>query len=157
MRLCGFVCYLHQHFLQGEKFPVVLLHTSHTHFSHSLILWVFPWSGHRYIGSKLSFFFFFFCLYIGKLFFHFSVTSSPALSQCHLFHNCFCQQNVFCSLSAFHIGIHALRLDWEDSGAGTVSGLACVYVYLSSKSPSSEPQSPVTVTNASVGEKALTY
>lgn len=61
MRVLGFVCYLHQHFLQGEKFPVVLLHTSHSHFFHSLILWVFSWSGHRYVGSRH------FILYIGKL------------------------------------------------------------------------------------------
>lgn len=38
MRVLGFVYYLHQHFLQGEKLPVVLLHTSHPHFFHSLIL-----------------------------------------------------------------------------------------------------------------------
>ena len=40
---------------------------------------------------------------LANFFFHFSITDSPVLFQCHLFHNCFCQQNIFHSLSAFHI------------------------------------------------------
>lgn len=41
--------------------------------------------------------------------------------------------------------------------AETVSRLTFIYVYLSSKSPSFKPQSPITVTNIGVSEKVLAY
>lgn len=90
-RLLGLVCYWYLHFPQHEKRPVVLLHTSHAHFCHSLILWGFSQSGRGHIGSRR------FALCIGKLYFlfHFSITASPVLS--------ISQQNVLLTLSAFHI------------------------------------------------------
>lgn len=152
-RVLGFVCYLHQHFLQGEKFPVVLLHTSHSHFFHSLILWVFSWSGHRYVGSRH------FILYIGKLLLlllFFPTLQSPILlSSSSTISQQFLSAKQLPLPICFPHQMHALSLDWEVSGAGTVSRLIYLYGYLSSKSPSSKPQSPITVTNAAVGEKAL--
>lgn len=147
-RLLGFVCYLYRNFLQCENFPVVLLHTSHTHFSHSLILFLI-WSQSYWQQAFCS-------LYWQTFFFHFSSTDSPVLSQCHLFHNCFLSTKHLPLPICFPHQIHALSLDWEASGAGTVSRLTCMYVYLPSKSPSSKPQSPITVTNACVDEKTLT-
>lgn len=101
---------------QGEKLLTVLLHISHLNFSHSLILWVFSWSGHRYAGSRHS------VLCIGKLFStQFSINDSfplpvPSISQQFLSTKhlllpiCFLHQN------------HALSLDWKSLGQGLSLG-----------------------------------
>lgn len=148
-----FIFCLHQHFLQGEEFPLVYIPFIWTSSTPSFFEPV-PDLVTGTLAAGILFFilanFFFF-------FFHFSITGSPFLSQCYLFHNHFCQQNTSHSLCAFHLWILAPSVDWEVNRVGTVSGFTCVYVYLSAKSPSSKPQRLITVSSADVGEKTLTF
>lgn len=111
-KVAWFCLLFNDHYLQGERFPIVLLHTSHLDFSHSLILWVFSWSGHRYAGSRHS------VLCIGKLFVpRFSITDSfplpvPSISQQFL-----STKHLLLPICFPH-QIYALSLDWKSLGQG---------------------------------------
>lgn len=91
----------------GWEIPHSSLHTSHLDFSHSLILWVFFWSGHRCAGSRHS------VLCTGKLFSpHFSITDSfpltvPSISQKFLL-----TKHLLLPISFPH-QTHTLSLDWK--------------------------------------------
>lgn len=145
-----FIFCLHQHFLQGEEFPLVYIPLTWTSSTPSFFEPV-PDLVTGTLAAGILFFI------LANFFF--STFQSLVLLSSHsaiYFTTIFCQQNTSHSLFAFHLWILALSVDWEVNRVGTVFGFTCVYVYLSAKSPSSKPQSLITVSCADVGEKALT-
>lgn len=104
------------HYLQGDKFPIALLHTSHLDFSHSLILRVFSWSGHRYAGSRHS------VLCSGKRFSpHFSITDSFPLPVPSVSQQILSAKHLLLPI-CFRHQIRALSLDWKSLGQGLSLG-----------------------------------
>lgn len=99
-----FIFCLHQHFLHGEEFPLVYIPLTWTSSTPSFFEPV-PDLVTGTLAAGILFFI------LANFFFHFSIAGSPFLSQCHLFHNHFCQQHTSHSLFAFHLWILALSVD----------------------------------------------